>query len=77
MWGEGPPPVLEITGETVQFNLTSDDVVRAFWVPEFLFKRDVIPGHLNHFAITATQTGTFTGTAASRAAFYHGRLLLR
>ncbi len=41
--------------------LTSDDVIHAFWVPEFLFKRDVIPGHPNHFAITATQTGTFTG----------------
>ena len=31
MWGEGPRPVLEIpTGETVQFNLTSDDVIHAF-----------------------------------------------
>ena len=51
MEGEGPLPVLEIpTGETVQFNLTSEDVIHAFWVPEFLFKRDVIPGHPNHFS---------------------------
>ena len=76
MWGEGPLPVLEIpTGETVQFNLTSDDVIHAFWVPEFLFKRDVIPGHPNHFAITATQTGTFIGHCSELCGLYHSRML--
>ncbi len=45
-------------GETVRFNLTSPDVIHSFWVPEFLFKRDVIPGHPNHFEVTLTQTGT-------------------
>ena len=54
MYGSGPLPVLEIpTGQTVEFNLTSADVVHAFWVPAFLFKRDVIPDHPNHFTITA------------------------
>ena len=49
-------PLLEIpVGEAVNFNLTSPDVIHAFWVPEFLFKRDVVPGHPNHFSITATQ----------------------
>jgi len=76
MWGEGPLPVLEIpTGETVQFNLTSDDVIHAFWVPEFLFKRDVIPGHPNHFAITATHTGTFIGHCSELCGLYHSRML--
>jgi len=76
MWGEGPLPVLEIpTGETVRFNLTSDDVIHAFWVPEFLFKRDVIPGHPNHFEITATQTGTFIGHCSELCGLYHSRML--
>jgi cytochrome c oxidase subunit 2 len=76
MWGEGPLPVLEIpAGETVQFNLTSPDVIHAFWVPEFLFKRDVIPGHPNHFSITATQTGTFTGHCSELCGLYHSRML--
>ena len=76
MWGEGPLPVMEIpVGETVQFNLTSPDVVHAFWVPEFLFKRDVIPGHPNHFEITATQTGTFTGHCSELCGVYHSRML--
>jgi cytochrome c oxidase subunit 2 len=76
MWGYGPLPVLEIpVGETVRFNLTSPDVVHSFWVPEFLFKRDVIPGHPNHFEITATQTGTFTGHCSELCGLYHSRML--
>jgi cytochrome c oxidase subunit II len=76
MWGEGPLPVLEIpTGETVEFNLTSADVVHAFWVPAFEFKRDVIPDHPNHFQITATQTGTFIGHCTELCGLYHSRML--
>ncbi len=76
MWGEGPLPVLEIpTGETVQFNLTSADVDHSFWVPEFLFKRDVIPGHPNHFQIIADETGTFTGHCSELCGLYHSRML--
>jgi cytochrome c oxidase subunit II len=69
-------PLLEIPeGETVEFNLTSPDVIHAFWVPEFLFKRDVIPGHPNHFSITADQTGTFTGHCSELCGVYHSRML--
>jgi len=82
MWQPGLPasqqhlPLLEIPeGETVEFNLTSPDVIHAFWVPEFLFKRDVIPGHPNHFSITATQTGTFTGHCSELCGIYHSRML--
>jgi len=76
MWGEGPLPVLEVpTGETVRFNLTSSDVVHSFWVPQFLFKRDVIPGHPNHFEVTLTKTGTFTGHCSELCGVYHSRML--
>ena len=37
-------PVLVLpTGKRIEFQLASADVVHAFWVPEFLFKRDVMP----------------------------------
>jgi len=76
MYGEGPLPVLEIpTGELVQFNLTSADVDHAFWVPEFLFKRDVIPGHPNHFQIVATTPGTFIGHCSELCGLYHSKML--
>ena len=51
------------------------DVVHAFWVPEFLFKRDVIPDHPNHFEITATQTGTYIGHCSELCGLYHSRML--
>ena len=36
-------PVLVLpAGKRIEFQLASADVVHAFWVPEFLFKRDVI-----------------------------------
>jgi cytochrome c oxidase subunit 2 len=76
MWGQGPLPLLEIPEhESIEFNLTSTDVIHSFWVPEFLFKRDVIPGHPNHFAITATTTGTFTGHCSELCGLYHSRML--
>jgi cytochrome c oxidase subunit 2 len=76
MWGQGPLPLLEIpVGESIQFNLTSTDVIHSFWVPEFLFKRDVVPGHPNHFAITPTTTGTFTGHCSELCGLYHSRML--
>jgi cytochrome c oxidase subunit II len=73
---KGGLPVLEIpVGETVQFNLTSTDVVHAFWVPAFLFKRDVIPDHPNHFAIVATKTGWQLGHCSELCGVYHSRML--
>jgi cytochrome c oxidase subunit II len=82
MWDPTKPdsrqtlPVLEVpVGERVQFNLTSPDVVHAFWVPEFLFKRDVIPGHPNHFQVTLTKTGSYTGHCSELCGVYHSRML--
>jgi cytochrome c oxidase subunit II len=82
MWDPAKPdtqqalPVLEVpVGERVQFNLTSPDVVHAFWVPEFLFKRDVIPGHPNHFQVTLTKTGDYTGHCSELCGVYHSRML--
>jgi cytochrome c oxidase subunit II len=69
-------PLLEIPdNETVEFNLSSPDVIHSFWVPDFLFKRDVVPGHPNHFSITATQTGTFIGHCSELCGLYHSRML--
>jgi cytochrome c oxidase subunit II len=69
-------PVLVIpTNERVQFNLVSTDVVHAFWIVPFEFKRDVIPGHPNHFQVTPTRTGTFIGRCTELCGLYHSRML--
>jgi cytochrome c oxidase subunit 2 len=75
MW-PGKLPVMEIpTGETVRFNLYSTDVIHAFWVAPFEFKRDVLPDHPNHFEVTPTRTGTFTGRCSELCGVYHSRML--
>jgi cytochrome c oxidase subunit II len=69
-------PVMEIpVNETVRFNLTSIDVVHAFWIVPFEFKRDVVPGHPNHFEVTATATGVYTGHCGELCGLYHSRML--
>src|SRR5204863_1458369 len=39
-------------GKKVYVTLRSADVIHAWYVPRFLFKRDVIPGQENHFEFT-------------------------
>jgi cytochrome c oxidase subunit 2 len=66
----GAPPagqqaVLVIpVNKRIRFVETSPDVIHSFWVPAFLFKRDVIPGRLNTFELTPTRTGTYVGRCA-------------
>ena len=46
---------------------SSNDVIHAFYVPQFLFKRDVVPGRINQFdfKVDATDAGqTFRGQCA-------------
>ena len=69
-------PLLEIPeGETVRFNLVSLDVIHSFWVAPFDFKRDVIPGHPNHFEVTPTSTGTWVGRCSELCGVFHSRML--
>lgn len=74
----GPLPVLVIPRDrTVKFTLNSPDVVHSFWVPQFEFKRDVIPGRTNTFEITATQTGTYLGHCTELCGVYHALMLFK
>ena len=54
-------------GRTVQLSLESPDVIHAFYVPQFLFKRDVVPGRTNVFEFTVGEQfagQTFRGQCA-------------
>ncbi len=45
----------------VRFNMTSKDVIHAFWVPDFRMQEDVVPGITTHYRITPTRLGTYDG----------------
>jgi len=60
--------------QTVRFDLVADDVAHSFWVPDFLEKRDLIPGVDNELDITPTRTGTFVGRCAEFCGLDHWRM---
>jgi cytochrome c oxidase subunit 2 len=65
-------------GRSVQLYLDSPDVIHAFYVPQFLFKRDVVPGRTNvfEFDVHADQAGqTFRGQCAELCGAGHRVML--
>ncbi|SDC05519.1 cytochrome c oxidase subunit 2 [Melghirimyces thermohalophilus] len=52
------------TDEKVYLELTSDDVIHAFWVPELAGKQDLNPGSTNKMWIDADEPGTYEGRCA-------------
>src|SRR5215472_2862293 len=76
--GNSQLPLLVIPRDrTVRFDLVSTDVIHSFWIVPFEFKRDVIPGHPNHFEVTATRLGTWIGHCTELCGLYHSRMLFR
>lgn len=69
-------PILVLpTGKRIRFQETSNDVIHSFWVPELLFKRDVIPGHPNSFEISSINAeGAYVGRCAELCGTYHANM---
>ncbi len=74
-------PVLVLpAGKRIEFQLASADVVHAFWVPEFLFKRDVMPDPAANHSVNVFQvaeinrTGAFVGRCAEMCGTYHSMM---
>lgn len=65
------PEILLPLGETVRIELTSNDVIHAFWVAGFLYKRDAIPGRVNVFDVTPTRLGTYHGVCSEFCGIHH------
>ncbi|MCZ2814791.1 aa3-type cytochrome oxidase subunit II [Modestobacter sp. VKM Ac-2984] len=69
-------PILVVpTDRTIRFELASADVIHSFWVPEFLFKLDIIPGQDNGrdnvFEVTVREEGAYVGRCAELCGTYH------
>jgi cytochrome c oxidase subunit II len=69
-------PILVLpVDRTIRFEVASADVIHSFWVPEFLFKLDVIPGNENGrdnvFEVTVREEGSYVGRCAELCGTYH------
>jgi cytochrome c oxidase subunit II len=65
------PEIWLPVGETTRIELTSNDVIHAFWVPDFLYKRDALPGRTNAFDVTPTRPGTYHGVCSEFCGLHH------
>jgi cytochrome c oxidase subunit 2 len=71
------PEMTVPAGVTVHLSLRSPDVIHAFYVPQFLFKRDVVPGRDNafDFYVDPEYAGqTFHGQCAELCGTFHDRM---
>lgn len=69
-------PVLYLpVDKTVEIVLESRDVVHSFWVVDFLYKKDNVPGKSNHMYFTPQEEGEFMGKCAELCGEYHSLML--
>jgi cytochrome c oxidase subunit 2 len=69
-------PVLVLpVDKTIEIQLKSRDVIHSFWVVDFLYKKDMIPGKTNYMTFTPTREGTYAGKCAELCGDYHSLML--
>jgi cytochrome c oxidase subunit 2 len=59
----------------VEIQLESRDVIHSFWVIDFLYKKDMIPGKTNYMYVTPERIGTYSGKCAELCGEYHSLML--
>lgn len=73
---ESEIPVLVLpVGQKVEFALHSRDVIHSFWIIDFLYKKDVIPGKTNYMSVIPERIGTYSGKCAEFCGEYHSLML--
>lgn len=63
---ENPSELLLPVDTTIRFDLTSRDVIHAFWIPAFRLKQDAIPGETNSVTVTPVELGSYEEDGAFR-----------
>lgn len=73
-------PLLVVpTERTVEYRIESNDVIHSFFIPDFLFKRDVFPvpeknDTDNVFQTSVDEQGAFVGRCAELCGTYHSMM---
>ena len=61
-------------GEPVMVELSSDNVIHSFWIPQLAGKTDVIPGQTNTMWFQADRMGVFRGQCAELCGVQHAHM---
>jgi cytochrome c oxidase subunit 2 len=87
-WWEFRYPQYQITtanelylpiGRTVNFSMTSKDVIHSFWIPALSGKRDVMPNHTNYLWFSPDSSGSnaWNGACAEFCGTSHANMKFR
>jgi cytochrome c oxidase subunit 2 len=63
-------------GEKVRLELSTDDVIHSFWVPQLGPKTDMIPGRTNTAVVEASASGRYRGQCAEYCGLQHANMVL-
>ncbi|OKH39567.1 cytochrome C oxidase subunit II [Calothrix sp. HK-06] len=61
-------------GREVKLEMSANDVIHAFWVPEFRLKQDIIPGRQTEIRFTPQKEGDYPLICAELCGPYHGAM---
>jgi cytochrome c oxidase subunit 2 len=61
----------------IQLNIQAQDVLHAFWLPEFRLKQDAIPGRTTELRFSANRPGNYPVICAELCGPYHGAMNTR
>ena len=65
-------PLVIPVNKRIRFLITAQDVIHAFWVPDFAVKKDAIPGFLHESWAIAEEPGVYRGQCAELCGKDHG-----
>jgi cytochrome c oxidase subunit 2 len=73
---ESKLPVLYLPVDAkVEIKIESRDVAHSFWIVNFLYKKDMIPGKTNYMYFIPEKIGTYQGKCAELCGEYHSLML--
>ncbi|MEP6478421.1 MAG: cytochrome c oxidase subunit II [Rhodoglobus sp.] len=73
---ESKLPVLYLpVNKSVEIKIESRDVAHSFWIVNFLYKKDMIPGKTNYMYFIPEKIGTYQGKCAELCGEYHSLML--
>lgn len=64
-------------GQPMTIHLSGADVIHSFWVPQFGWKMDAIPGRATSMSVTVNQAGVFDGTCTEYCGDEHAWMRIR
>ncbi|WP_419551286.1 cytochrome c oxidase subunit II [Candidatus Poriferisodalis sp.] len=65
------------TGEEINLEIHSNDVIHSFWIPQLNGKKDAVPGRVHDWRISSNEPGIFYGECVEFCGLSHANMQMR